>query len=91
MSKDIINYEPRVALDGGVDGLDLIKKVIYNSNSFRISEDNLDKTIYYLVLIMGSMEDDKLSNKQAFVDYLFSNDSKKLFNEFGFEMVNDDF
>ena len=32
LSKDIINYEPRVALDGGVDGLDLIKKVIYKSN-----------------------------------------------------------
>ena len=32
LSKDIINFEPRVALDGGVDGLDLIKKVIYKSN-----------------------------------------------------------
>ena len=33
LSKDIINYEPLVALDGGLDGLDLIKKVIYKSNS----------------------------------------------------------
>ena len=32
LSKDIINYEPITALDGGVDGLDLIKKVIYKSN-----------------------------------------------------------
>ena len=32
LSKDIINYEPRVALDGGIDGLDLIKKVIYKSS-----------------------------------------------------------
>ena len=32
LNKDIINYEPRSALDGGVDGLDLIKKVIYKSN-----------------------------------------------------------
>ena len=32
LSKDIINYEPKVALDGGLDGLDLIKKVIYKSN-----------------------------------------------------------
>ena len=32
LSKDIINYEPKTALDGGVDGLDLIKKVIYKSN-----------------------------------------------------------
>jgi release factor glutamine methyltransferase len=31
LSKDIINYEPKVALDGGTDGLDLIKKVIYKS------------------------------------------------------------
>ncbi len=31
LSKDIINYEPIIALDGGKDGLDLIKKVIYKS------------------------------------------------------------
>jgi len=32
LNKDIINYEPKIALDGGVDGLDLIKEVIYKSN-----------------------------------------------------------
>ena len=32
LSKDIINYEPLVALKGGLDGLDLVKKVIYKSN-----------------------------------------------------------
>ena len=32
LSRDIINFEPKSALDGGVDGLDLIKKVIYKSN-----------------------------------------------------------
>jgi release factor glutamine methyltransferase len=32
LSNDIINYEPLIALDGGTDGLDLIKKVIYKSN-----------------------------------------------------------
>ena len=32
LSKDIINFEPKEALDGGSDGLDLIKKVIYKSN-----------------------------------------------------------
>jgi release factor glutamine methyltransferase len=32
LSKDIINYEPLTALNGGIDGLDLIKKVIYKSN-----------------------------------------------------------
>ena len=31
LSDDIKRYEPRVALDGGNDGLDLIKKVIYKS------------------------------------------------------------
>jgi len=31
LSKDIINYEPLIALKGGFDGLDLIKKVIYKS------------------------------------------------------------
>ncbi len=30
---DIKRYEPRMALDGGKDGLDLIKKVIYKSKS----------------------------------------------------------
>ena len=33
LSKDIINYEPLIALKGGLDGLDLIKKVIYKSIS----------------------------------------------------------
>ena len=31
LSKDILNYEPLVAFKGGLDGLDLIKKVIYKS------------------------------------------------------------
>ena len=33
LSKDIINFEPLVALKGGVEGLDLIKKVIYKSTN----------------------------------------------------------
>ena len=33
LSQDIVGYEPKVALDGGLDGIDLIKKVIYKSNS----------------------------------------------------------
>ena len=33
LSKDIINYEPIIALNGGIDGLDLIKKIIYKSNN----------------------------------------------------------
>ena len=31
LSQDIVKYEPRRALNGGLDGLDLIKKVIYKS------------------------------------------------------------
>ena len=31
LKEDIKKYEPRIALDGGNDGLDLIKKVIYKT------------------------------------------------------------
>ena len=31
LSRDIINFEPILALDGGLDGIDLITKVIYKS------------------------------------------------------------
>ena len=31
LSSEISNYEPYMALNGGIDGLDLIKKVIYKS------------------------------------------------------------
>ena len=33
LSKDIINHEPLIALNGGQDGLDVIKKVIYKSTT----------------------------------------------------------
>ena len=33
LSEDIKKYEPRIALDGGKDGLDVIKKVIYKSRT----------------------------------------------------------
>ncbi len=32
LSEDIANYEPAIALNGGLNGLDLIKKIIYKSN-----------------------------------------------------------
>ena len=33
LSEDIKRYEPRMALDGGKDGLDVIKKVIYKAKN----------------------------------------------------------
>ena len=33
LTDDIKRFEPRMALDGGNDGLDLIKKVIYKSKN----------------------------------------------------------
>tara|TARA_B100001094_G_C18007015_1_gene708154 strand:- start:106 stop:951 length:846 start_codon:yes stop_codon:yes gene_type:complete len=33
LSQDVKKYEPRIALDGGKDGLDVIKKVIYKSKN----------------------------------------------------------
>ena len=34
LSEDIRSYEPRFALDGGNDGLDVIKKLFTNQNIF---------------------------------------------------------
>jgi len=55
LSKDIINYEPNIALDGGFDGLDLIKKVIYKSNC-------LLKKNGLLTLEIGNSQYKKVSN-----------------------------
>ena len=55
LSKDIINYEPIIALDGGQDGIDLIKKVIYKSN-------NLLKRNGLLVIEIGHGQYQKVSD-----------------------------
>jgi len=55
LSKDITKYEPINALDGGIDGLDLIKKVIYKSNF-------LIKTNGLLSLEIGYQQYKKVSN-----------------------------
>ena len=55
LSKDIINFEPHNALDGGYDGLDLIKKVIYKSNS-------LIKKQGVLAIEIGNKQYQKVSN-----------------------------
>ena len=54
LSKDILNYEPLTALNGGSDGLDLIKKVIYKSN-------NLLKRDGLLALEIGHSQYQKVS------------------------------
>ena len=55
LSKDIINYEPWVALNGGNDGLDLIKKVIYKSSK-------LLKKNGLLAIEIGNKQYTKVSN-----------------------------
>ncbi len=55
LSKDIINFEPMVALNGGLDGLDLIKKVIYKAN-------NLLKRNGLFVIEIGQHQYLKVSN-----------------------------
>jgi len=54
LSEDIKNYEPITALDGGIDGLDLIKKVIYKS-------EELIKTNGLLALEIGYNQYHKVS------------------------------
>jgi len=54
LSEDIKKYEPRIALDGGNDGLDLIKKVIYKSK-------NILKTKGTLALEIGNKQAKKVS------------------------------
>jgi len=55
LSKDITNYEPLIALNGGKDGLDLIKKVIYKSNV-------LLKTNGMLAIEIGNQQYKKVSD-----------------------------
>ena len=54
LSDDIKRYEPRIALDGGNDGLDLIKKVIYKSQ-------HILKTKGMLALEIGNEQFKKVS------------------------------
>jgi len=55
LSDDIKKFEPRMALDGGNDGLDLIKKVIYKST--KILKNN-----GMLALEIGNEQINKVSN-----------------------------
>ena len=55
LTKDIINFEPIVALNGGKDGLDLIKKVIYKSTKL-LKKDGL------LAIEIGNKQYPKVSD-----------------------------
>jgi len=55
LSDDIKRFEPRMALDGGNDGLDLIKKIIYKSKYIL-------KTNGLLALEIGNEQIKKVSN-----------------------------
>ena len=55
LNEDIKNFEPKLALDGGNDGLDVIKKVIYKSKSIL-------KIKGMLALEIGNEQFKKVSN-----------------------------
>ena len=55
LTDDIKKYEPRIALDGGNDGLDLIKKVIYKTK-------NIIKNKGKLALEIGNEQNKKVSD-----------------------------
>jgi|TARA_Y100000590_G_scaffold468706_1_gene652674 release factor glutamine methyltransferase len=55
LSKDIINYEPIIALNGGLDGLDVMKKVIYKS-TYLLKNNGL------LAVEIGNQQYNKVSN-----------------------------
>ena len=71
LSKDILHYEPLLALKGGYDGLDLIKKVIYKSST-------LLKKNGLLVVEIGNNQYIKVSN------LLRQNDFKEVSKECDF-------
>ena len=62
LSRDILNHEPLNALRVGVDGLDLIKKVIYKSN-FLLKREGL------LALEIGFNQYRKVSNELKYNGY----------------------
>jgi len=71
LSRDIINYEPKNALDGGVDGLDLIKKVIYKSSNLLKSNGLLAIEVGYdqYKRVSGILRDNKFREIGKEYDY----------------------
>ena len=72
LSDDVKRFEPRIALDGGKEGLDVIKKVIYKSNTIL-------KRLGMLALEIGYGQYNKVSQilkKQNFKENLLVRDYK---------------
>ena len=72
LADDVKRYEPKIALDGGKDGLDVIKKVIYSSK-------NNIKKLGWLALEIGYGQHYKVSQilkKQNFKQELLVKDYK---------------
>ena len=73
LSRDIINYEPLIALNGGNDGLDLIKKIIYQAN-------NLLRINGVLAIEIGHHQYKRVSNilkKCKFIEFSKEYDYKR--------------
>ena len=72
LSEDVKKFEPKIALDGGKDGLDVIKKVIYKSKTIL-------KNLGWLALEVGYGQHNKVSQfliKQNFKEELLVQDYK---------------
>jgi release factor glutamine methyltransferase len=72
LSEDVKRFEPKIALDGGKDGLDVIKKVIYKSKTIL-------KKLGWLALEIGYGQQHKVSQilkKQNFKQELLVKDYK---------------
>ena len=72
LSDDVKRFEPKIALDGGKDGLDVIKKVIYKSNTIL-------KKLGLLALEIGHGQHYKVSQilkKKNFKEVLLVKDYK---------------
>ncbi len=71
LSDDITSYEPRSALDGGNDGLDVIRKVIYKSRSILKSNGILALEIGagQYAQVMKVLTENKFKLKETIKDY----------------------
>ena len=70
LSDDVRKFEPKIALDGGKDGLDVIKKIIYKSKTIL-------KKLGWLALEIGHGQHYKVSQilkKQKFKEELLIKD-----------------